>query len=165
MEAEKTAQDKPTESIPLVEHAVIGALLKGLAIDVSDEALQEAEKVSLAANSANPVERLNGLFQQLQLRGVNATIMRWHRFDQSRLPALILLDDEWQMINYDDQQRLQVQDAQGQLQLIDPEQLSNNPLIWLRVPAEREQHSVFSLSNNIAAKMVLGDSHYRQWRS
>ncbi len=157
MEAEKNRQDKSAESIPLVEHAVVGALLKGLAIDVSDEALLEAEKVSLAANSANPVERLNGLFQQLQLRGVNATIMRWHRFDQSRLPALILLDDEWQLINYDDQQRLQVQDAQGQLQLIDAEQLGNNPVIWVRVPAQHEQHSVFSLSNNIAAKMVLGE--------
>ncbi len=144
-------------ALPAVEHNVIAALLAKLDIDVSDEALCDAEKVSLAANSNNPVERLNGLFQQLQLRGVNATIMRWHRFDQSRLPALILLDDEWQLIAHDGQEQLCVRDNQGSEQPIDAEQLSTNPLIWVRVPARRELGSLFSLTDNVAAKLVLGE--------
>ena len=142
---------------PLVEHNVVAALLGKLSIDVTHEALLEAEKVSLAAHSSNPVERLNGLFQQLQLRGVNATIMRWHRFDQSKLPALILVDDEWQLIEHDAQDRLQLRDSQGREQLIDPEQLSTNPLIWVRVPKSREQTSLFSMTDNVAAKLVLGE--------
>lgn len=143
--------------LPAVEHNVIAALLAKLDIDVADEALSNAEKVSLAANSNNPVERLNGLFQQLQLRGVNATIMRWHRFDQSRLPALILLDDEWQLIAHDAQEQLSVRDNQGSEQPIDADQLSTNPVIWVRVPVRRELGSLFSLTDNVAAKLVLGE--------
>lgn len=154
--AEAAAPEAPAP-LPSVEHNVIVALLAKLNIEVGDEALEEADKLSLAAGSTNPVERLNGLFQQLELRGVNATIMRWHRFDQSRLPALILLDDEWQLIGHDAQEQLYVRDSQGREQPIDAEQLSSNPLIWVRVPKQREQGSRFSLTDNIAAKLVLGE--------
>lgn len=153
--AQPSAQAENTP--PLVAHSVIAALLGKLSIDVTAEALSEAAKVSLAANSTNPVERLNGLFQQLQLRGVNATIMRWHRFDQSRLPALILLDDEWQLIEHDAQEQLTVRDGQGTVRPIAAEQLSVNPLIWVRVPKARPELSLFSTTDNIAAKLVLGE--------
>ncbi|MEY8204230.1 MAG: hypothetical protein RPR40_04065, partial [Bermanella sp.] len=78
---------------------VLKSLFDRLDISVQLGALTQAcEQAQTSLTDAAPAKRFSFIAHTLKLQGVQAAQLRWSRFDQRRLPALIFYQGEWQLI-------------------------------------------------------------------
>jgi ATP-binding cassette subfamily C protein LapB len=78
---------------------VLKLLFERLDISVQMGALiQACEQADKSLTDAAPAKRFSFIAHTLKLQGVQAAQLRWSRFDQRRLPALIFYQGEWQLI-------------------------------------------------------------------
>ncbi len=97
-------------------------------------------------------QRVAALVKQLKLRGVQPAQLLWRRFDQRKLPALLLVDGQWCMVEAgEDGPRFTT--SGGEVLQPEAHALDEGLVLWLRVEKPEAESSVFS-SRNIAARLV-----------
>jgi len=161
-EQQQAETDFSTQPLPA---NLLKMLFDRLQISVQVGELAAAcEKAQTVLADAPVVKRVNLIIQTLKLAGVQATQLRWSRFDQRRLPALIFHQGAWQLIELGADQTLTLSNESGQRSDCSELALDDAPILWLRMPVKREKSSLFSLRGNIAARLVFTEMfRTRRW--
>lgn len=135
---------------------VIGLLFERLKIAVQQGSLQhEWQMVISERTDATPVEYLRQFLNRLQVRGVQVAQMRWFRFDQRQLPALVQHEEEWWLVERDQTGQILLTNGAGNSSVVQEEVLNQAPLLWLKVPVIPEYDaSLRGLKKNRAAQIV-----------
>ncbi|ABM04550.1 ABC transporter ATP-binding protein [Psychromonas ingrahamii 37] len=144
---------------------VLKLLFERLDISVQMGALiQACEQADKSLTDAAPAKRFSFIAHTLKLQGVQAAQLRWSRFDQRRLPALIFYQGKWQLIEQGSDGQLTLTDDAGECRDFSEEVLEEAIVLWLRTPPKQEQSSIFSLKGNIAARLVFTEMFKtRRW--
>lgn len=137
---------------------VLKTLLDKLDVSVQLGALVEAcQQAQLQLPQASVNKRLHFVFNAIKLKGIKIAQVRWGRFDQRRLPAMIFTKTGWMLVEHAKNDQLLVTNEKGERQDCTEEQLENGIVLWLRKANKREQTSVFALKGNIAARLVFNE--------
>jgi len=133
---------------------VLKSLLDRLDVPVQAGALAKAcEEAQRDLAEAPPTRRINFIFHALQLKGVQAAQLRWSRFDQRRLPAMLCLAGRWTLIERSQSGLLTLTDEGGERSECRAEDLDEGIVLWLRI--HKKQQEAPSLKGNLAARLVL----------
>ncbi len=143
---------------------VLKLLLDRLDVSVQAGALAQAcEQSQKTLAEAPPTQRISFIFNALQLKGIQAAQLRWSRFDQRRLPAMLFYRGQWHLVERAGDGLLALTNEAGECREYSEESLKDgledghedNMVLWLRTAPKREQASPFSLKGNIALRLVL----------
>lgn len=135
---------------------VLKNLLDKLETSVQTGALVNAcQQAETQLPQAPVIKRLYFVFNALKLKGIQAAQVRWTRFDQRRLPAMLFTHSGWILVEHAKENKLLVTNEAGESEHCTHEQLETGIVLWLRVAKKSEQSSIFSLKGNIAARLVL----------
>ncbi|MCJ8337425.1 MAG: ATP-binding cassette domain-containing protein [Pseudomonadales bacterium] len=138
-----------------VPAVLIKLLLERLNVAVKDGALAKVCRHSAQFELTGPVQRLQQIFKQLKIKGLQATLLHWNRFDQHRLPALLLHSGQWQLIERNADGTLQLINQKMQVSGCSEDDLSVAPVLWVRNAASFQPASSEDESGNSAARLVL----------
>ncbi|OUS31424.1 ABC transporter ATP-binding protein ['Osedax' symbiont bacterium Rs2_46_30_T18] len=138
-----------------VPAVLIKLLLERLNVKVKDGTLAKVCRQSAQFECTGPVKRLQKIFQQLKIKGLQATLLHWNRFDQHRLPALLLYSGQWLLIERNATGELQLIDQKMQTKDCSDDDLSTALVLWVRNTASFQQSSSEDKSVNSAANLVL----------
>lgn len=132
-------------------------LLQMLDIAIEQSALQAAcdKAQEILPADVAPADQARYIFTQLQLKTVQPVQLLWRRFDLRRLPALVLYQESWYLAERVDSEQIQLQDAQGQSEVLDETQLQNALVLWLRAAKQNTRTATGSLKGSIAARLVF----------
>ncbi|MGB1091372.1 MAG: ABC transporter transmembrane domain-containing protein, partial [Oceanobacter sp.] len=159
--------------IPL---SLIQKLLLAINVSVAPGALDKAwEQLSkeLPAET-QPPQRLQFLFQRLQLRGLRVAQLRWSRMDQRRLPALMFIEGQWQLAErqlaeeaenqteedtvgaegVDEQHQIALTREDGLTTLNQPGDLEDGLVVWVSNPRVIDEDGL-ALGRSPSVRMVL----------
>lgn len=144
--------------------AVLKQLLDRLGVPVQAGALASAcEQSQKDLAEAPPTQRLNFIFHALQIKGMQAAQLRWNRFDQRRLPAMLCHAGSWKLIERSQNGLLIVTDEAAVSYECSEDALDEGIVLWLRVHQQRKQESIF-LKGNLAARLVFREVfRSRRW--
>lgn len=160
--AEDRSDPKPSLSAKMLKR-----LFDRLDISVQMGALEQAcAQAQQVLTDGESVKQIHFIFNALQIQGVQVAQLRWHRFDQRRLPALLFFQQQWQLVEQAEDEQLKLTNAAGDTQWVTAEVLAGEPLpvLWFRKKAQRESASVFALKDNIAARLVFREMfRSRRW--
>jgi ATP-binding cassette subfamily C protein LapB len=135
---------------------VLKNLLDKLETSVQTGALVNAcQQAETQLPQAPVIKRLYFVFNALKLKGIQAAQVRWTRFDQRRLPAMLFTHSGWILVEHAKENKLLVTNEAGESEHCTHEQLETGIVLWLRVAKKSEQSSIFSLKGNIAARLVF----------
>ncbi|WP_417618499.1 ATP-binding cassette domain-containing protein [Oceanisphaera sp.] len=158
--AEGTEHDADTAQLlqqPIPAPA-LKLLLDRLKVSVEMGALHHAcEQAQQTLPATPPAQRAAFIFKALQLKRVQVVALRWRRFDQRQLPALVFCQNRWQLVERAEDGRVTLTDAQGHSEQHKEAILETATVLWLRTAPQQESASVFSLRGNIAARLVWGE--------
>lgn len=133
---------------------VLKLLFERLGIAVQGGALKRAcEQAQQNMTEASPTQRINFILHALQLKGIQAAQLRWTRFDQRRLPAMLCHAGQWKLIERGTDGSLRLTDETGASCECGEEMLEDGIVLWLHAQQRRSQQSS-SLRGNIAARLV-----------
>ena len=143
--------------------SVLKLLLDRLNISVQEGALIHACRENQKdLDKAPPVQRINFIFHALQIRGVQAAQLRWSRFDQRRLPAMLFHDGQWQLVERSGNGRLRLTNEAGDCSEQNEEDFDGAVVLWLRVRQRDDRPLPFK--GNVAARLVLREIfRTRRW--
>ncbi len=136
---------------------LLQSLLQTLEVNIEHSVLQAAcdkAEETLPADVA-PVDQARYIFTQLQLKTVQPVQLLWRRFDLRRLPALVFYQETWYLAERVDAEQIQLQNAQGQVEVLDETQLQNARVLWLRAAKQNTRTATGSLKGSIAARLVF----------
>jgi len=158
---DETGNDRQNDS-PCPQHplpaGVLKLLLDRLHVPVQAGALHKAcEQAQQGMDEAAPAQRIIAILKILQLKGIQPAQLRWSRFDQRRLPAMLFHQDQWQLVEAAADGLLTLTDAGGDARQCRSEDLENDIVLWLRAARANQQESAFFSKGNIAARLVLGE--------
>lgn len=137
---------------------VLKLLLDRLGISIQAGAMAQAcQKSQQGLAEIAPVQRINFIFHALRIKNVQAAQLRWRRFDQRRLPAMLFIDCRWQLIERTGDGVLMLTDENGACHATPEEELEDSTVLWLRTEKQPERQSFFSLRHNVAARLLLGE--------
>jgi ATP-binding cassette subfamily C protein LapB len=137
---------------------VLKLLLGRLKVSVEMGALHQAcTQAEQTLPASPPAQRIGFIVKTLQLKGVQAAALCWRRFDQRRLPALVFVQDSWQLVERAEDDQLMLTDERGQSQLLREDTLETATVLWLRTAPQQQSSSIFSLRGNIAARLVWSE--------
>lgn len=150
----KNAEGQGKANLPA---ELLQSLLMTLNITIKLNALQAAcaKANESLPNTVSPSEQARYIFTQLQLKSVLAVQLPWRRFDLRRLPALVLHQQVWYLAERVDSERIQLQDAKGQIQVVQDTQLQQALVLWLRVAKQNTRTATGALKGSIAARLVF----------
>ncbi|HEY7865252.1 MAG TPA: ABC transporter transmembrane domain-containing protein, partial [Psychromonas sp.] len=166
----ESAQQNSAESAPSLQDQplparVLKLLFDHLDISVQMGALMQAcEQAQKSLTDTAPAKRFSFIAHTLQLQGVQAAQLRWSRFDQRRLPALIFYQGQWQLIEQGNDAQLTLINDAGASSHFPEQDLEGAIVLWLRTQPKRQQSSIFSLKGNVAARLVFTEMFKtRRW--
>jgi ATP-binding cassette subfamily C protein LapB len=164
----ETSKEGSTTAEPLAQLNVIPVklLLDRCKISVQQGELQQAlYRVKQELPDASPGEQLRQLLNRLQVRGVQTAQLRWFRFDQRQLPALVHYEGQWQLVERGQGGELRLTDGTGNSKSVEEAGLAQAPLLWLKLPLLQENDTSLSgLKENKAAQIVWGELfRERRW--
>ncbi len=108
-------------------------------------------------------QRLAGVFKQLQLKGVQAALLRWQRFDQRKLPALLHHQQQWFLVQKNDVGAVSLWSESGEQQHPEPDALAEAVVLFLRTPVKRSTTSA-AFKRHGAGWLVLTEMfRSRRW--
>lgn len=137
-----------------VSVAVLKRLLESLSVAVQPGLLQQAcARVGAAHPEQLPARWLGFVFHELQLRGLQPTQLRWNRFDQRKLPALLRHAGAWWLVERDAGGLLKLTGAEGQSDTVTNDELEEAVVLWVRKAPEGAADA--ALADNDAARMVI----------
>ncbi len=158
--ATPNAVDELTLEQSLLQQALPVNVLKNL-LDKLEASVQTGALVNACQQAqtqlpqAPVIKRLYFVFNALKLKGIQAAQVRWTRFDQRRLPAMLFTHSGWVLVEQAKDNKLLVTNEAGESEHCTHEQLETGIVLWLRVAKKNEQTSIFSLKGNIAARLVF----------
>mgnify|MGYP000742296702 FL=1 len=136
---------------------LLQSLLQMLQVTIEHSVLQaacdKAEEI-LPADVA-PADQARYIFTQLQLKTVQPVQLLWRRFDLRRLPALVFYQETWYLAERVDAEQIQLQNAQGRVEVLEDEELQNALVLWLRAAKQSTRTATGSLKGSIAARLVF----------
>ncbi|MFC7208678.1 peptidase domain-containing ABC transporter [Comamonas endophytica] len=91
------------------------------------------------------------MLRQAGLKNVMPVALAWRRFDRRRLPALVLHEGGWFLVERQPLGPLLLSGADGQQQPIDDAALQDAVVLWLRAPVASAKVPV---TGNLAARLV-----------
>ncbi|WP_154067117.1 ATP-binding cassette domain-containing protein [Pseudomonas sp. CC6-YY-74] len=147
--------DQARAAVPLPA-ILIHQLLEQLAVR-SDLAVVQAactKAAEILPAAVQPADQARYIFTQAQLKGVQPIQLGWRRFDQRRLPALVLHDRRWYRAERASSEAIRLTDAAGGQQQVAEDTLQNALVLWLRGPAQRSRSLPSPLKGNLAARLV-----------
>ncbi len=141
---------------------VLKTLLDKLQVPVEAGALTQAcEQAQQDLTDASPIQRIRFIIQALKLTSVQPAQLRWDRFDQRCLPALIFYNAQWQLIEHSDNNQLKLTNEAEEVCHYDADSFGIDDdeifVLWLRCAPQRKKPSLFSLKGNIAARLVFSE--------
>ncbi|RYY85819.1 MAG: hypothetical protein EOO24_36180 [Comamonadaceae bacterium] len=135
--------------------ALIGRLLARLDVAVQPAALADAcARTAATLPNVRPAEWLRHVLVQAGLKGLAPLQLGWRRFDQRRLPALVLHADRWFLAEPGAVDAVQLTDAAGVVHEASQDALQDALVLWLRPPAARRGAGPDALADNLAARLV-----------
>ncbi|MDQ6993546.1 MAG: hypothetical protein Q9M31_08720, partial [Mariprofundus sp.] len=138
----------------LIEAHLVKRLLSDLGVFIDTDALNSVyDKLEGALPQVRPVEWLQQVFLEAQLKGIQPVQLGWRRFDQRLLPALVCHEACWYLAERLDSETITLTRADDESENYPEEYLQNALVIWLRVPAKMKSEP-FSLKGNLAAGLV-----------
>ncbi|MBF0281791.1 MAG: ATP-binding cassette domain-containing protein [Zetaproteobacteria bacterium] len=142
-----------------IEHTLIQYLFKKIEVPKKIKPKQFAEACEHANHSlpsVNTIEWLRHLFIELGVKGVQPIQLSWRRFDQRRLPALILYNDRWYLaerLNPMNNEEITLTDSEGVRTPYLEGALQDATVIWVRMRGKQKIGP--AIKGNIAAKMMM----------
>lgn len=119
--------------------------------DVLTRVISQAEPELLLAGAANALRQV---FIQAGLKNVAAVALPWRRFDQRRLPALVLHEQTWLLVQRQESGALLLSDRDGRQHMLDDVSLQDATVLWLRAPQSGARGAEQGLAGNLAANLV-----------
>ena len=154
--AEIDGDERDAVPCPPPPAAVLKLLLDRLHVSVQAGALHRAcDQSRQAAEQAAPLQHLTAILKSLQIKGVQAAQLRWRRFDQRRLPALVFTEGQWRLVETAADDRLTLTGADGDVRQCRGDELENDTVLWLRTAPREEGKTAFFSRENIAARLVM----------
>jgi len=162
--ATNTAEHLSQQALPA---SVLKRLFERLHVPVSAGALQNAcQQSSTSLKNASPVQRCLYILKTLHLKGIRPAQLRWQRLDQRRLPAMVFYQQQWQLVEHSEDGLLHLTNEEGESQKCNKNELDECVVLWLGVRKSAPAKSVFSMKDNIAARLVLREMFKsRAWLS
>jgi ATP-binding cassette subfamily C protein LapB len=161
----KPIVEKPT---PTIETAIIPAklvqkLFALLKISVQGGAVHKGcDEAQRELASVAPVQRIGAIIKKLQIKNIQPALLRFSRFDQRRLPALVFHQHNWSLIERVNGELI-VTDASDNNCTCLEEELRDAVVLWLNCPPPRTRTSEFSRENP-ARDLVLREMfRNRRW--
>ncbi len=137
---------------------VLKQLLDKLKISIQAGALNIAcQQAQENLESASPTQRISAIFNTLQIKDIRVAQLRWSRFDQRKLPAILFYQEQWQLIERINQDTLVLTNAEGEQNEFNETMLEEGLVLWLQAPKAKRKPSFTSLKDNIAARMVWSE--------
>lgn len=153
----KSDQDPALDAVFLktpIPAPALQRLLNLLHVSVEPGALEQAcAQAQQQFEEEPPAQRISFIFHALQLKGVQPAQLRWSRFDQRRLPALLFHNQEWQVAERIADGLIRLSGVEGS-QEYQQEDLEEGIVLWLRTAPNHSESSAFSFKDNIAARLV-----------
>ncbi len=150
---------------PLPPAGLLHQLLKKLQVSVEAGALiASCEQIDNEYAQWGLSQRLASVFNQLQLKGVQPALLRWARFDQRKLPALLHHQQQWYRVEKDAEGAVSLRDEQDALFHPTPEALAEASVLFLRVPVRGQHSPRESFKRHGAGWLVLSEMfRSRRW--
>ncbi len=104
---------------------------------------------------ASPTRRISLILNALQVKGIQAAQLRWRRFDQRRLPAMVYFEKQWQLVERARDGLVALTNESGECSEYKEDQLDDCMVLWLRTAPKYKKVLFFSLKGNLAARLVL----------
>jgi len=169
VEAQAGADSHAREGDPMQEAGfspkVLKAFLDRLGVAVPAGALEQAcSGPASPTHGDSPSDRLRSLLRRLKIDRVRVAQLRWGRFDRRRLPALVFVEDRWQLAERVKGSTLRLTAPAGEEVEVDDESIGDALVLWLR--KEKARPTVASsgfFATNPAAKLVR-DALFRDRR-
>ena len=163
-EAEETglpqegAAGRPFMNTP-IPGSILASLLHSLGIHKEPGEIEKAcQTAQESLGPVTPGKRCKAIFNELELRGVQVAQMHWRRFDQRRLPSIIFHEERWLICNHAETGGYETTDETGNTAPADEHALANSLVLWIRrLEKKNEEADKFSLIDNSAARLVLGE--------
>ena len=158
--AEVTEPMEDSKAAPHIEAQpfpaeVLKQLLERLKVSVKKGALYHVcDKVQQGLTEIAPVERMHRILNELQLKEVQPAQLRWSRFDQRRLPALLFHQGQWQLAERSEKGIVTLTNSDGDVSDCTEESLQEAIVLWLRTARGVAEQSGFAAKSNIAARLV-----------
>ena len=148
-------RDMPTENAGFAP-SVLQRFLETQDLAVEPGALEHAcTRQAEPGDATTAGSRLREVLRSIQLDGVRLAQLRWSRFDRRHLPALVLLEGEWRLVERVEGSRLRISSASGAPVEEQDEALpAEAPVLWMRKEERRNRERVRLLDDNPAAAMV-----------
>lgn len=134
--------------------SILKLLLEHLDVAVEAGALNAALTQAESELSDKPLlQRMSMVVNKLKLRGVQPMQLAWSRFDQRRLPALVWHNEQWFVIEREEE-KLKLTDSEGGIQICSDEDLQSALVLWLRTPATQRSAAEGGAKGNKAMQLV-----------
>lgn len=135
--------------------SVLKLLLDRLGISVQAGALRSVcDKVQQGKSDLTPTQRLNFIFHALEIKGVQVAQLRWSRFDQRRLPAMIYHEQSWKLIERSEAGKLQLTDGDGSKVVYHDGDFADGIVLWFQA-RQRANKAGRLVKGNLAAQLIL----------
>ncbi len=139
-----------------IEASLLQALLNRLEVAVDESILKKAiDKTEQNLPQVRPVEWLQHVLVECQIKGVQPLQLSWRRFDQRLLPVLLYHNNTWYLADRLDSETIMLTDADGTESECSEEELQDALVVWLRVPGAGKSHQSGALKGNLAAGIIL----------
>lgn len=140
----------------VIAPAVIGALLAKIGIAVHSGEIEQACSSAQPDDTAmDPSERASRIMSAVKKKNVQIAQLRWDRFDRRHLPALVLFEGAWLLVDHGTEGMLLLTGSDGESFPLEADLLKDNPLLWLRPPI-KEQHAADLLKSK-ASRLLLSE--------
>lgn len=158
------AAEQPVGAGPLPPISLLHGLLKQLKVPVPVGKLTTTcEQLEKEQPQLGLSQRLVSVFNHLQLKGVQAALLRWNRFDQRKLPALLHHQQQWFLVDKSDDGTVSLRDEAGVSHQPEPDDLGDASVLFLRTPNEQPKTSA-SFKRHGAGWLVLTELfRSRRW--
>ncbi|MBF0471236.1 MAG: ATP-binding cassette domain-containing protein [Gammaproteobacteria bacterium] len=145
-------QDAPNP--PPIPAELLHPLLGQLQLKVKKGKLHQAcALVAKSDSELPPVQQLQQILVAAQVKGVQTAQLRWRRFDQRKLPALLLHQGQWYRVDRHERDTPQLTSSDGERQTVADSDLEDAVVLWLRAPQQEREESL-AQAGNPAAKLV-----------
>jgi ATP-binding cassette subfamily C protein LapB len=135
---------------------VLKAFLERLDVAVPAGALEQAcSDPTRSAPGDSPSEGLRSILRRLKIDRIRVAQLRWVRFDRRRLPALVFVEDHWQLAERVEGSTLRLTAPGGEAVEVDEESIGDALVLWLRKEKARPRAASSGFfASNPAAKLV-----------
>ena len=138
-----TSSASSAEKTPPITADVLLLLLHKLQFKVNASELKAACERAKGLPAAQPSEMVLVALTQAQVKGVQPAQLMFRRMDLRRLPALVLHEDAWHLVErkLGQADAMTLTNGQGVEQQVARDVLQNAMVLWLRVAPVRQRLS------------------------